>query len=125
MSGLWSPLFGRCSLPGLQEVGRDTTLYGAVSLVRVEDIRIENGNGAAQFDRKLEHVAMISTPSPSHDADIENRFRIAGVVLPADRTAGAYATAQWLISVLHWLRQPRAAASEPAHVFSLLEKQYQ
>lgn len=68
---------------------------------------------------------MISSPSHSHDADIENRLRIAGIVPPADRAAGAYATAQWLISVLHWLRQPRAAANEPAHVFSLLEKQYQ
>lgn len=67
----------------------------------------------------------MSTPLPSHAADIENRLRMAGVVPPADRAAGVYATAQWLISVTHWLRQPRAAVSEPAHVFSLLEKQYQ
>ncbi len=56
-------------------------------------------------------------PDPSQDADIERRFRDAGVVVPADRAAGTYAGARRLLAALHWVRQPRPAASEPAHIF--------
>lgn len=66
-----------------------------------------------------------TTTLASYEADIETRLRIAGVVPPADRAAGAYAAAQRLISELHWLRQPRTAANEPAHIFSLLGKESQ
>lgn len=56
--------------------------------------------------------------NPAHtDDEIENRFLNAGVVVPADRAEGAYAAASRLLSVLHWLRKPRAAAAEPAHIF--------
>lgn len=55
---------------------------------------------------------------PSHDeADIERRFRNAGVVVPGDRVAGTYAAARQLLAALHWLRQPRTAAAEPSHIF--------
>ncbi|QRM32205.1 hypothetical protein [Microvirga sp. VF16] len=55
----------------------------------------------------------------STDVDIKDRFRVAGVVLPPDRVAGACAIAQDLVSALHWLRQPRTAADEIALVFTL------
>ena len=51
------------------------------------------------------------------DADIELRFRQAGVIVPADRAAGAYANARRLLADLHWLRKPRPAAAERSHVF--------
>ena len=51
------------------------------------------------------------------DADIERRFRAVGVIVPADRAAGTYATAHRLLSILHWVRQPRPAAAEPSHIF--------
>ncbi len=56
-------------------------------------------------------------PSSPEDADIERRFRSAGVVVPADRAAGTYAAARRLLATLHWLRQPRTAAAEPSHIF--------
>jgi len=59
-----------------------------------------------------------STPAVD-DAEIEARFRAAGIVVPADRAEGAYAAARRLLSSLHWLRKSRGAAAEPAHVFSL------
>ena len=55
-------------------------------------------------------------PSPD-DADIERRFRDAGVVVPADRAEGAYAAARRLLANMHWLRKSRDAAAEPAHIF--------
>ncbi|WP_375450366.1 hypothetical protein [uncultured Devosia sp.] len=60
-----------------------------------------------------------STPD---SADIEQRFRNAGVVPPADRAAGTYANAQRLLTSLHWLRQPRTVAAEPSNTFSLATK---
>ena len=55
--------------------------------------------------------------SSSEDDDIEQRFRNAGVVVPADRAEGAYAAARRLLAALHWLRKSRTAAAEPAHIF--------
>ncbi len=54
---------------------------------------------------------------PPDDADIERRFRDAGVVVPADRAAGTYAAARRLLATVHWLRKPRTAAVEPSHIF--------
>lgn len=54
--------------------------------------------------------------------EIAARFRAAGVVPPDDRAAGAYANAQRLLALQHWLRQPRIAAAEPAHTFSLVQE---
>jgi hypothetical protein len=65
---------------------------------------------------------MTLPPSAPDTAAIEQRFRDAGVVPPADRAAGTYAVAGRLLAALHWLRQPRSAAAEPAHVYSLVEK---
>lgn len=53
----------------------------------------------------------------SEDDDVEQRFRAADVVVPADRAAGTYAGARRLLSSLHWLRQPRLAAAEPSNIF--------
>jgi hypothetical protein len=53
------------------------------------------------------------------DADIERRFRDAGIVVPADRAEGAYAAARRLLANVHWLRKSRDAAAEPAHIFRL------
>jgi hypothetical protein len=61
-------------------------------------------------------------PPAIDDAEIEARFRAAGVVVPADRAEGAYGAARRLLSSLHWLRTARGAAAEPAHVFSLEDK---
>ena len=63
---------------------------------------------------------MIQSQSVSETADVEQRFRSAGVVLPADRAAGTYANAQRLLASLHWLRQPRTVAAEPSNTFSLV-----
>jgi hypothetical protein len=53
------------------------------------------------------------------DSDIARRFLDAGVALPAERAQGAYAAARRLLEATHWLRKPREAAAEPAHVFRL------
>ncbi len=57
------------------------------------------------------------------DADIARRFLDAGVAVPAERAAGAYAAARRLLEAAHWLRKPRGAAAEPAHVFQLAPNQ--
>ncbi len=59
----------------------------------------------------------MSDPVSEADREIEQRFRAAGVVVPADRAVGTYAAARRLLGHLHWLRQPRTAAAEPAPVF--------
>jgi hypothetical protein len=51
--------------------------------------------------------------------DIEHRFLSAGVVVPADRAEGAFGAASRLLAVLHFVRTPRTAAAEPAHIFTL------
>jgi hypothetical protein len=53
------------------------------------------------------------------DADIARRFLGAGVAVPAERAQGAYAAARRLLEATHWLRKPREASAEPAHVFHL------
>ncbi|MDR3472920.1 MAG: hypothetical protein P4M09_14760 [Devosia sp.] len=55
----------------------------------------------------------------SPDAEIELRFALAGIVLPAERKAGAIAGAKEMLAVTHWLRRPRTAAAEPSNIFSL------
>lgn len=62
-------------------------------------------------------------PSASDtDIDIAIRFRLAGIVPPADRAAEAFADAGIMLQLLHWLRGPRAAAAEPSNVFSLVKR---
>ena len=56
-------------------------------------------------------------PQEFDDEEIANRFAAAGIVVPADRAAGAYAAARRLLEVRHWLRGRRGAADEPAHIF--------
>lgn len=63
---------------------------------------------------------MIQTQTIFDSAEIEQRFRHAGIVPPADRAAGTYANAQRLLASLHWLRQPRTVAAEPSNTFSLV-----
>lgn len=63
---------------------------------------------------------MIQPQTISDTAEVEQRFRNAGVVLPAERAAGTYANAQRLLASLHWLRQPRSVAAEPSNTFSLV-----
>jgi hypothetical protein len=55
--------------------------------------------------------------SASENDDMTRRFLAAGVVVPADRAEGAYAAAARLLEAVHWLRKPRTAAAEPAHIF--------
>ena len=65
----------------------------------------------------------MSHPSPLPDtSEIEQRFRNAGLVPPAERAAGTYASAQRLLASLHWLRQPRTVAAEPSNTFRLAAK---
>lgn len=59
---------------------------------------------------------MIQPPLPQDE--IATRFRLAGIVPPEDRAAGTYANALRMLSALHWLRQPRSMADEPAHIFT-------
>lgn len=65
---------------------------------------------------------MIQSQHIPDSAEIEQRFRNAGIVPPADRAAGTYANAQRLLATLHWLRQPRTVAAEPSNTFSLAAK---
>ena len=51
------------------------------------------------------------------ESEMARRFAAAGVAVPEDRAVGAHAAAQRLLEAAHWLRRPRAAAAEPAHVF--------
>ena len=63
-------------------------------------------------------MTLPDAPDTLDDAEIDRRFRQAGVIVPADRAAGTYAVARRLLANLHRLREPRAAAAEPAHTFS-------
>ncbi|WP_165361290.1 hypothetical protein [Lichenibacterium ramalinae] len=66
---------------------------------------------------------MPSAPSTDlSDDDIAQRFRAAGIVVPADRAAGTAAAARRLLGVLHWLRAPRSVAAEPAAILVLGER---
>jgi len=55
--------------------------------------------------------------SAAQEDEIARRFLNAGVVIPADRAEGAHGAARRLLALLHWVRKPRSAAAEPAHVF--------
>lgn len=57
----------------------------------------------------------------SPDADIEQRFAAAGLVLAPERRQGAIDSARTLLAATHWLRQPRTAAAEPSNIFVLKE----
>lgn len=65
---------------------------------------------------------MIQPPTISDSTDIQQRFANAGIVPPADRAAGTYASGQRLLAMVHWLRQPRSVAAEPSNTFSLVSK---
>jgi hypothetical protein len=56
-------------------------------------------------------------PSAFDKDDMARRFLAAGVVVPADRAEGAYVAGARLLEAVHWLRKPRTAAAEPAHIF--------
>ena len=56
-------------------------------------------------------------------SEIARRFAAAGVAVPEDRAEGAHAAARRLLEAVHWLRRPRDAAAEPAHVFVLTAPQ--
>jgi hypothetical protein len=55
--------------------------------------------------------------------EIEDRFRQAGIVLPAERKASAITAAGTMLAVRHWLRGPRTAAAEPSNIFSLVRRE--
>ena len=67
---------------------------------------------------------MATEPSPDllDDDDIAQRFRTAGIVIPADRVVGTTAAARRLLGVLHWLRTPQSVAVEPAAILVLGEE---
>jgi hypothetical protein len=57
---------------------------------------------------------------PSADVrEFDRAMRRAGLEVPPDLHAGTYAVHQELSRMAALLRQPRAAESEPAHVFAL------
>ena len=64
-------------------------------------------------------MTALDTSLDMDDADIARRFLDAGVAVPAERAQGAYAAARRLLEATHWLRKPREASAEPAHVFHL------
>jgi hypothetical protein len=57
------------------------------------------------------------------DAAVEQEFDVlmakAGVVLPADRKAGAIAVYKDMKRMAALLRRPRTAADEPSNIYSL------
>ena len=62
---------------------------------------------------------MQPTLLPPSETEIETRFALAGIVLPAERKIGAMAGAAEILAITHWVRQPRTAAAEPSNVFRL------
>lgn len=64
--------------------------------------------------------SMATEPSPDLlDDDIAQRFRAAGIAIPPDRVVGTTAAARRLLGVLHWLRTPLSASTEPAVILVL------
>jgi hypothetical protein len=61
--------------------------------------------------------------SDALDEEIETRFKLAGIALPAERKAAAMNAARTILKTLHWLRGPRTAAAEPSNIFSLASKE--
>jgi hypothetical protein len=66
---------------------------------------------------------MSQTLAHPADAEVLERFRLAGIVLPAERQENAISTGRNYLGLLHWLRSPRSAAVEPANTFSLVAKE--
>ena len=66
---------------------------------------------------------MLDPTTVPDSSDVAQRFAAAGIIPPVDRAAGTFANAQRLLSVQHWLRQPRSVAAEPATTFSLAPKE--
>jgi hypothetical protein len=64
-----------------------------------------------------------TTMNDALDEEIETRFRLAGITLPAERKAQAMNAARTILKTLHWLRGPRTAAAEPSNIFSLASKE--
>jgi hypothetical protein len=65
----------------------------------------------------------MSQPLPDITNDeIITRYRLAGVILPAERTAVALKTGRDMVAGMFWLRGPRTAAVEPSNTFSLVRK---
>jgi hypothetical protein len=65
--------------------------------------------------------AMSADASDSLSDEIEAAFLRAGVAIPADLKAGAISEARNLARATSLLRRPRAAASEPSNLFSLVK----
>ena len=61
--------------------------------------------------------------SDALEQEIEDRFRMAGIVLPAERKAAAINAAKGMLAAQHWLRGPRTAAAEPSNTFSLVKRE--
>jgi hypothetical protein len=57
------------------------------------------------------------------ETEIEERFQLAGITLPAERRASAINAAKGMLAVRHWLRGPRTAAAEPSNTFSLVRRE--
>lgn len=57
------------------------------------------------------------------EAEIDARFRLAGIALPVQRRASAISAAKAMLAVRHWLRGPRTAAAEPSNIFSLVRRE--
>jgi hypothetical protein len=56
---------------------------------------------------------------PPSDGGATARFIAAGIVIPAERAAGAIDEADRLLALQFWSRRPRSAASEPSNIFTL------
>lgn len=61
----------------------------------------------------------MNDPAPDRsEAEIIERFRLAGIILPAERAEAAIAGARRYLNAQHWLRGNRTAAAEPSNIFS-------
>lgn len=109
----YSGIVGFCRLYA-QKTGRLANVLSFYIIVFKYRIRDYNSG------RRSQRLTMIPSHTTPENSEIEQRFRHAGVVLPADRAAGAYANGQRLLASLHWLRQPRTVAAEPSNTFSLV-----
>jgi len=65
---------------------------------------------------------MASEISEARIAEIRDRYRLAGILIPPDLEAGAISTADFMLSGLYRLHSGRPAADEPALIYTLTER---
>jgi len=112
-----APSFAWYGGPGSCEVAQK---FSRLVIISSRNIYVFNYQ---QMDYSEGLATRETTMSDALDEEIETRFKLAGITLPADRKAQAMNSARTILKTLHWLRGPRTAAAEPSNVFSLISKE--